>query len=170
MKEPWFFSKLCLGLQWYFRPIYKIKLNGGGWGGDPEPLKKCLANSFTVRKDSKRPWGVLSLIYSLHWKSVDHAVCKLYANVLSINGNIQTSTQQTLWTACLSPESVPLFSCKFSRSCTVPGDLVTQFGGLGRKILTPYPTTARGLRCCSQTPCSISAADHSVSTTFPVTE
>ena len=27
----------------------------------------------------------------------------------------------------------------------MPGDLVTQFGGLGRKILTPYPTTARGL-------------------------
>ena len=30
---------------------------------------------------------------------------------------------------------------------TIPlsGDLVTYFGGLGRKILTPYPTTARGL-------------------------
>ena len=39
-----------------------------------------------------------------------------------------------------------------------PGDLVTYFGGLGRKILTPYPTTARGLRCCFQTPCSISIA------------
>ena len=39
-----------------------------------------------------------------------------------------------------------------------PGDLVTQFGGLGRKILTPYPTTARGRRCCFKTPCSISIA------------
>ena len=32
------------------------------------------------------------------------------------------------------------------------------FGGLGRKILTPYPTTARGLKCCFQTPCSFSIA------------
>ena len=27
----------------------------------------------------------------------------------------------------------------------IPGDLVTWFGGMGWKILTPYPTTARGL-------------------------
>ena len=33
-----------------------------------------------------------------------------------------------------------------------PGDLMTQFGGQGRKIFRPYPTTARGLRCCFQTP------------------
>ena len=32
--------------------------------------------------------------------------------------------------------------------CHEPGDLVMSFGGLGRKILTLYPTTVRGLRCC----------------------
>ena len=41
VKEPSFFSKLSLGLQWCFRPINKMKLNGGGWGGDPEPLKNA---------------------------------------------------------------------------------------------------------------------------------
>ena len=55
---------------------------------------------------------------------------------------------------------------------SIPGDLVTQFGGLGRKILTPYHTTARGLRC-SVFPNSLqhfhrqNSTDHSVSTTFP---
>ena len=40
----------------------------------------------------------------------------------------------------------------------IPGDLVTSFGGLGRKNLTPYPATAHGLRYCLRTPCIISIA------------
>ena len=55
-------------------------------------------------------------------------------------------------------ECVFLILGVLGRSLKVPGDLVTKFGGLGRKILTPYPTTARGLRCYFQTSCNISIA------------
>ena len=61
-----------------------------------------------------------------------------------------------------------------TRAKLKPGDLVTLFGGLGRKILTPYPTTARGLRCCFLNSLQHfhrqNSTDHSVSTTFAVTE
>ena len=98
---------------------------------------------------------IFSRFYKLSRQNINEWMKKITINVTQLSINY---TWPSLWYVARQDDKLPVSSLPLL--CTLQWNLKTfSLVPLPQgKILTPYPTTAHGLRCCSRTPCSISIA------------